>query len=287
MRFRIFFVGIVMGIADLIPGISGGSVAFFSGHYTTFLSSFRNLFKDFFLPFLRGHWKQAFKSESFVFLSPLLLGILVSVFSFSRLLYWGVSDPIYQVYFYAFCLGLILCSSFDAGREVKNWGLSSLAFLLIGVVSAFALSKMEPSSVKEIQGLSWQIIMIGFFATTAMLLPGISGSYILLIFGYYTPLVFALSHPFEWSSWIFLINLCLGIILGFLLSSRLVLWCIRNYPSLSFSWLLGAVVGSVWCFFPNFKNSSENWFGQLFTVFLGIFVFYLFKKIAYKDQIFL
>lgn len=264
-RFRgwiLFFCGICMGVADLIPGISGGTVAFIIGFYQQLLESLKTVNGSSIRLLLTGHGKEFARRVEWKFLLTLLSGILCAFICFANLFHFILSHELYRVYLYALFLGLILASFVFCVRQVPVWNLFTVLALCCGAVIAFLLTQSTPAnevfSVPSSFLYVW-LFICGSFAICALLLPGISGSYILTVLGVYPLVIEALvdfvnagaTFSFNWEAFAILISLGGGILFGAILFARGVSWLLRIYPSLTLATLSGFMMGalqSVWPF---------------------------------------
>ncbi len=255
---HVFLTGFFMGLADLIPGISGGTVAFLSGIYKEFLLALRslNLYALKLLVCLR--FSEFIQKTKIGFLAKLFSGALISIFLFSKLFHKLMMDPTSRIYMQSLFFGLIVGSLQPFQHKMLPVKVSKLFFLIIGGFLAFFLTTwfqgsdfFHLSSYYLVDG-KW--IIGGFLAACVMLLPGISGSFILLILGLYIPLLKALSDlsSFEnvYPSLQILLNLSLGILLGFIFFSRVLLMLLDHFKNVSFSFLLGLMLGSLYVIWP-------------------------------------
>lgn len=224
----IFLVGLCMGAADLLPGISGGSVAFIGGIYPELLSSFEKLSRGQFSKIRRG----------FVF--PLLAGIFFSVAGLSHLLYFLLK--FFPGELYAFFLGVMLVSSRILLKELCYSKRHVWILLVFGVLLTFFQSYFKMMDLsKSLLGIFFASIAGAF----AMILPGISGSYLLCLVNVYPRILFCLSHLVEINSWIVLSIFGLGTLLGLLIASHIVKYLLKNFPQGTLAFLAGALLGGL------------------------------------------
>jgi len=252
---KLFLIGLGMGLADLIPGISGSTIAFITGVYERFLSSLGsfNLRTLFYLFTFR--FKKFNEMAEWRFLSLVIGGMVLSMLSFSRLIHLVIQNEIVSVYLYSLFLGLLISSIRDVNRQIIKWQKRSLVSLLIGALFSFSLlyifSSIETLSYSS-HFFSFRVIFAGFLAISAMLLPGVSGSFVLLLFGVYEPAIISLA-TLDQSSFIFLSNLAFGIGLGLLIFPRFLLHFLQRYKNITISSLLGLMLGSIYAIWP-YKN---------------------------------
>lgn len=323
----LFFCGICMGVADLVPGISGGTIAFILGFYQPLLESLQTLNWSACQSLFKGRWREFSQLVAWRFLLTLLAGIVCAFISFANLLHFILSHEIYRIYLYATFLGLILASFVFCIRQIQEWKRSMIIGLCVGILAAYLLTDttLVPASEGEfaipieintqhvvlrnydssqhlLTGLSSQtlsvllaqgllqdttpvydqqrvlvglvgefvmpyhislfngwLVMCGALAVCALLLPGISGSYILTLLGVYPTVIEALVEflnglvkaSFNLEAFSILWSLSMGIILGALAFARFLSWLLRHYPNQSLALLSGFMIGairSVWPF---------------------------------------
>nr|NGY95955.1 hypothetical protein [Neochlamydia sp. AcF84] len=322
-------LGLCMGTADIIPGISGGTIAFIMGFYEDFLSSLKTFNRLAFKTLLKGHFREFFKLIAWKFLSGLLIGIIVAMLCLAHLVSYLLNHETYRSLLYATFFGLIIAATLLCMSQIKRWTLlsiflftsaASLAFCLtqsssmassptadnlydikidnivsdkplrnydfsthtLKAVPASMLSAMlakgaiPPTTLaynyklatwgpleaflfnSKSKSLDPWIIFCGALAVCAMLLPGISGSYLLSILGMYTRAVGALADfssslkngHFDYPSFLILANLLLGIFLGALFFSRFISWILDKHHDLAIASLTGSMIGAIKAVWP-------------------------------------
>jgi len=232
----IFLRGLAMGAADVVPGVSGGTIAFITGIYERLLDAInsinlrtlRLLFKE----GITAAWKQVDGN----FLAALFAGIVVSLVSLSKILKWCLD--VYPQLLFAFFFGLIIASSIYIIRQVKEWNITSIVGLLIGAVIAYTITVLAPT---EAPNTSWMVFLAGTIAISAMILPGISGSFILLLMGMYR-------HVLNAATGLdigFLLIFIAGCVVGLLSFSHLLSWIFKNYKNTALAILSGFMIGSL------------------------------------------
>ena len=194
-RSILFLKGMAMGISDLIPGISGGTIALLLGIYKNFISSLKSINYKSFIYLIRLDFKKLNNQLNLCFLLPVFFGILLSIFIFSSLISFLLLD--YKILLFSFFFGLIFFSSIRLVSNLKPS--STLDFLTVFVGLVIGLSFFFVSSISTSNSI-FSIFLAGFIAISAMLLPGISGSYILLILGKYEFMLDSISSFFKSSS---------------------------------------------------------------------------------------
>ncbi|MBT4518608.1 MAG: DUF368 domain-containing protein, partial [Halieaceae bacterium] len=185
----IFIRGVLMGAADIVPGVSGGTVAFITGIYGRLLGSLRAFDINCIKRVMQGDIKGAWRHVDGNFLLPLVLGIATSIFTLARGISWVLVN--YPVPLWSFFFGLILASALILLRQIDVWSMDRLICLLLG--SGIALwTALSP--VLGVNAGLWGIFFSGFLAICAMILPGISGSFILVLLGMYGTVLAAVKN---------------------------------------------------------------------------------------------
>ncbi|MEP5765357.1 MAG: DUF368 domain-containing protein [Halieaceae bacterium] len=237
----VFLRGLAMGAADIVPGVSGGTVAFITGIYPRLLHSLRSFDLPALRLLLRGEVALFWQHVNGGFLSLLMAGILLSVISLARLLGWVLvhyPEPLWALFF-----GLILASALMLLRQVPQWRPAELLMLVLGVVVAIAIGLAPRGEFIEGQA---GVFLAGFIAICAMILPGISGSFILLLLGMYGPVLAAVRN-FELA---FLALFATGAACGLLCFSRLLDWLLTRYRAMTVALLTGFLFGSLTVVWP-------------------------------------
>jgi putative membrane protein len=231
-----FFKGVAMGGADIVPGVSGGTIAFITGIYTRLIGAINSLNLKTIRLLFKGEFRNFWNQIDGQFLITLLIGILLSIFSLAKLISFLLQE--YSISVWSFFLGLIIISSFFVGKEVTRWNIGALFSLLLGVIIAFFITDATPSQTPD---ALWFIFLSGAVAICAMILPGISGSFILLIFGKYEAILEAVK-----SLDVIIISVFgLGCVVGILAFSRLISWLLKSYHNLTVALLSGFMIGSL------------------------------------------
>ena len=233
--------GFAMGAADLVPGVSGGTVAFITGIYDELLSTISGLGID----TLKDLYKEGFKlvwiKYNLSFLAVLGMGLISAVIALSGSIHWLQAE--YPTELRAFFFGLVLASAPLLSREVKHKTIRKYSMILLGVLIAVTITSLPPA----VQSDSPLFLTIsGAIAICAMLLPGISGSFILLILGAYTPVITALSN-FD----ILRIGaFAVGALIGLLTFSRILSRILKKHHCTAIALLTGFLLGSLHVLWP-------------------------------------
>jgi len=237
----IFLRGLMMGAADIVPGVSGGTVAFITGIYDTLLGSIRAVDMQFLGKVARLDIRGAWQHVNGGFLLALLLGIGTSIFSLARIISWVLEN--HPVPLWAFFFGLILASALVLLREVENWSAARSLCLLAGLVVAIVIALSPVVSLNV--GLAG-VFLSGFLAICAMILPGISGSFILVLLGMYGTVLLAVKSL----DLVFLAVFAVGAGVGLLCFSRLLYWLLHHFHQATMALLTGFLFGSLVVVWP-------------------------------------
>ena len=234
---KLFFKGIFMGIADAIPGVSGGTIALLLGIYEELIHTISSLNFEQILYLRKNGFKSFWSKINGGFLFSLLLGIGVSLISFVKIS--AILLDKYPLFVWSFFLGLIIATVYVIYKLIEKLNFRNILFVLISIMATLLLSSFSTVEINNI-GLLY-ILFCGIIASSAMILPGISGSLILVILGVYTFLINALNNL----EILIIITFILGAIIGLLGFSRVLKYLFNNYRNITYSIMLGLVIGSI------------------------------------------
>ena len=276
---RVFFCGILMGIADAIPGISGGTIALLLGIYEELIGSISNFNIYLFQNLKKKGIKYCWNKINGNFLLSLISGVLLSLVSFVKI--FSILIQKYPLFIWSFFLGLILATLFVINRNIKKWNIVNFILIFIFAFLTILLSIINPSISENIN--LFYIFICGIIASSAMILPGISGSLILVILGVYTLIINALNNLEYNIILVFLI----GCLIGIINFSKIIKWLFHNYRDYTFSIMLGLVIGSIYTVWPWRKSftddmTNEYIFLSVITTIIGFTVIYTLEKISKK-----
>ena len=249
-----YFKGMAMGAADIVPGVSGGSIALIAGIYQELLDSINSFSIDNLKLLTRFEIKAFFKAVNGAFLLSLLLGILTSIFALSSVITYLMNN--HPIPLWSFFTGLILVSAFLILKEIKRWHLGVILAVLVGAAIAWWVTNLPPTTTPN---AIWFTFVSGSIAICAMILPGISGSFILLILGQYEPILEAVKDRNILKLAVF----AAGCAVGILTFSRVVSWLLRKYHSVTIGLLSGFMLGSInelwpWKVVLSWRTSSSG-----------------------------
>lgn len=244
----LFLKGIAMGAADVVPGVSGGTIAFITGIYERLINSIRSFDLEA-LRLLKGfEIKALWQHINGSFLITLFLGIATSFLSLANLITFLLNNHPIKVW--SFFFGLIIVSALIILREIKKWNFGVIITMLVGIAIAYFITASTPAETPD---APWFMFIAGAVAICAMILPGISGSFILLLFGKYEYVITAVKE-FRIADLIFL---ALGCLVGILSFARLVSWLFKKYHNLTVGLLSGFMIGSLNKVWP-WKDTVET-----------------------------
>lgn len=225
-----------MGAADVVPGVSGGTIAFISGIYEELIDSINKVSLNAFKVLRKEGFVAMWQSINGNFLISLFIGIAISVITLAKLIRHLLETQ--PVLIWAFFFGLVLASIIHVAKQIKKWNLVSVILLIIGAFVAYYITTLVPQTTEISSGY---VFLSGALAICAMILPGISGSYILLLLGMYKPVLDAI-HDKDFK----IIGLLgAGAIVGLLSFSRLLKWLFDHYQNLTLATLTGFIIGSL------------------------------------------
>ncbi len=228
--------GMAMGAADVVPGVSGGTIAFITGIYDRLLNALKSvnpsLLKVLSNEGVAGVWQRM----DGTFLLCVFGGVLTSILSFAHVITWFLA--VYPEMLWAFFFGLILVSGLHMIRQVDRWHAGTIAMLLVGMVIAYAVGVLSPTSL-EPEPLT--LFFAGAVAICAMILPGISGSFILLMMGLYGPVIDAVKNL----DLVVLAIFGTGCVGGLLSFSHVLSWLLKKHRDLALSLLTGLMLGAL------------------------------------------
>lgn len=296
----LFLKGIGMGSADVVPGVSGGTIAFITGIYEELLNSIRSVDGQaigLLLKFkIAGFWQKINGN----FLAAVFGGIIVAVLSLAKLLSYLLAT--HPIQLWSFFFGLIVASTILVGKQVTKWSAGSIVTGLVGIVLAYLITI---TSGAQTTNATWFVFVAGMIAICAMILPGISGSFILVLLGKY---IFILSAVKELKVGIILIFMA-GCLVGILSFSHILSFLLKKYYNLTITFLMGIMIGSLNKVWPwkktittytdrhgkvkplleqsilpgDFQGESYLMYAIIFAI-LGFTLVYLVEKLAPKQE---
>lgn len=228
--------GLAMGAADVVPGVSGGTIAFISGIYEELITTINNVNLSLLKSLKTEGFKVFWKKLNGNFILALLSGIAISIISLAKFISWLMDNE--PIALWSFFFGLVVASIFLMAKEIKKWDLSAISMFLIGAVAAYYITTLPPT--ENVEALPY-LFFSGALAICAMILPGISGAFILVLLGSYKTILDAL-HERDLK---IIITVGLGIVFGLLSFAKLLKWMFTHYKNATLAILTGFILGSL------------------------------------------
>lgn len=246
--------GMAMGIAEVIPGVSGGTIAFITGIYEELINTITSFGPEAYQGYkndgVKGFWK-SINGEFLLFLiGGMVGGIIIGIFGVTYLL------ETYPQPLWGFFFGLIVASAIFIGRQIERWDVKKIAAFIVGVVVAYGITIISPA---EGSLNPFYVFISGMLAISALLLPGISGSFILLLLGMYTiiiPTIKNFLENFDMASLIVIGIFASGCLVGLLGFSRVLNWLFKSYKDVALALLTGFLIGALNKVWP-WRNVTE------------------------------
>ena len=260
MEWRNLYRGFLMGISDLVPGVSGGTIALILGIYDQLLISISGFFsKD---------WK-----KHIGFLLPLGIGMGATIILFSKIISYLLKhyhEPT-QYFFFGLIIGVIPFIS-RQGKARKNFRFKHIVLMLLiatGLAATSFMSPVEPMTITQLTGKNIMIpFLSGWAGSMAMLLPGVSGSFVLLLIGVYASVITAISD----FNLPVIIVVGFGVVCGFIISSKLIRYLLSNFRTGMFAVIMGLIIGSIFVIFPGIPESGTPYVMSIIAIVLGLIV---------------
>ena len=225
-----------MGAADVIPGVSGGTIAFITGIYEELINSIKSINLTAIKLLITGKFAEFWKAVNGTFLLSLFTGIAISIISLAKGLKYLLDH--HPILVWSFFFGLVVASAIYVARTIKNWSFGTIVSGTTGIVIAYFITVITPA---EANTTTWFIFLSGAIAICAMILPGISGSFILVLLGMYKFILEAVGN-FELA---IIFTFLAGAAIGIISFSNILSWLLKKYHNLTIALLAGFMVGSL------------------------------------------
>ncbi len=242
--------GLAMGAADVVPGVSGGTIAFISGIYEELIETIHNIDLGFFKIWKKDGLRNAWKGYNLSFLLAVFSGVFISILSLAKIISWLLTD--YPIMVWSFFFGLVVASIVYVGNQISNWNFKIIFALILASILSYFITIADPVGSPE---STWFLFLAGFVAIIAMILPGISGAFILLLLGAYTSVIGIVTQLGDgittMDSSLFLgafgklLIFGLGAILGLKMFSRVLNWMFKHHKNLTLAVLTGFMIGAL------------------------------------------
>ncbi len=233
-----------MGLANVVPGVSGGTIALLAGVFERFINALKSFDMEALKLLFKGEFREFAKHTDLLFLVVLMSGELISIYTMANLLDYLFTLPNGDIYVWSFFFGLILASVYYIGKTIKKFNFLTIILLIVGAALAYGTSIVAPASEND---NFFYLIFCGAIAICDMLLPGISGSFTLILLGNYKLIMLDAVKNVRFDV---LIPVGLGCGIGFLAFSRFLSWLLKNYWDQTLSILTGFIFGSLIFIWP-------------------------------------
>lgn len=240
--------GMGMGAADVVPGVSGGTIAFLVGIYEELINSIKSVNASSLSLFFTFKWKEFWKAINGNFLLSVVSGIAISLLSLAKVITYLLLT--YPVMVWAFFFGLVLASTYFVSLRIKKWSFPPIVAFLLGAIGAFYITMATPTETPDAY---WFVFLSGAIAICAMILPGISGSFILVLLGKYFFMMDAIQNiriPY-------ILTFISGAGIGIVLFSNVLSFLLRRFHDLTIALLTGFMFGSLNKVWPWKKTLEE------------------------------
>ncbi|WP_123871937.1 DUF368 domain-containing protein [Staphylococcus aureus] len=272
--------GFAMGTSDLVPGVSGGTIALLLGIYNQFIASISGIFSRRFWP-------------SFTFLIPLIIGMLLAMGSLSNLFNYLLSQHHIPTMFFfgGLIIGilpyLLKISNYKTSFTTKHYMMVIAGIAILIVITLMNNGDKHAGETLTLStGLIIKYFIAGMCASSAMLLPGISGSFMLLVFGVYGTVMLAISEvvKLNFTGLPILLAVGFGVLAGFIISSKIIQYFLTHHKLMTFALIIGFVVGSLFAVFPGLPTNIVMWFVSLVVFIIGFIVSLTLGRITAENE---
>ncbi|HDH7025899.1 TPA: DUF368 domain-containing protein [Staphylococcus aureus] len=272
--------GFAMGTSDLVPGVSGGTIALLLGIYNQFIASISGIFSRRFWP-------------SFTFLIPIIIGMLLAMGSLSNLFNYLLSQHHIPTMFFfgGLIIGivpyLLKISNYKTSFTTKHYMMVIAGIAILIVITLMNNGDKHAGETLTLStGLIIKYFIVGMCASSAMLLPGISGSFMLLVFGVYGTVMLAISEvvKLNFTGLPILLAVGFGVLAGFIISSKIIQYFLTHHKLMTFALIIGFVVGSLFAVFPGLPTNIVMWFVSLVVFIIGFIVSLTLGRITAENE---
>ncbi|HBC4952074.1 TPA: DUF368 domain-containing protein [Staphylococcus aureus] len=272
--------GFAMGTSDLVPGVSGGTIALLLGIYNQFIASISGIFSRRFWP-------------SFTFLIPIIIGMLLAMGSLSNLFNYLLSQHHIPTMFFfgGLIIGilpyLLKISNYKTSFTTKHYMMVIAGIAILIVITLMNNGDKHAGETLTLStGLIIKYFIAGMCASSAMLLPGISGSFMLLVFGVYGTVMLAISEvvKLNFIGLPILLAVGFGVLAGFIISSKIIQYFLTHHKLMTFALIIGFVVGSLFAVFSGLPTNIVMWFVSLVVFIIGFIVSLTLGRITAENE---
>ena len=243
VRWQLIAKGFCMGMADLVPGVSGGTMAFILGIYENLLAAIRSFDAIWLKACLKLDFKVAIQRPHFYFILPLLAGLFLAVWFFTHVISLPELIRDYPEHVYGLFFGLIIASIYVLMQELKGFNTGDAITLVLGTIGGLIIVNLVPVETPD---AAWFIFLSGMIAISAMILPGISGSFLLLLLKKYSTIITAVGEL----NLSVIIPFLLGCVFGLVTFSRFLGWLLSTFYQRTLLVIKGILLASLWLLWP-------------------------------------
>ncbi len=246
-----------VGIANIIPGVSGGTIALITGIFERLINAIKSFGLSSLSVLIKGRFKEFAKITDLYFLIALFAGVIIAIVLLARIFDFLFNQ--YPVFIWAFFFGLILASVYFVGKTVENWKLSAISSFIIGTVLAVMFTFLTPAGQNN---SFFYLVLCGVVAVCSMILPGLSGSFVLILMGNYQLVAIDAINNRDINV---LIPVLIGAVGGLVAFSHILAWVFKRYKDQTIAALTGFILGSLGIIWP-WKSPIEELFGNKLKV---------------------
>jgi putative membrane protein len=234
--------GVAVGIANIIPGVSGGTIALITGIFERIINAIKSFDLTAVKLLFSGKWKAFAEKTDIYFLLSLFLGVLLAIVLLAKIFDFLFKN--YPVYIWAYFFGLVLASVYFVGKTIEKWKLNVVVSLLAGTAFAVVISFINPATQND---NFWYLILCGVVAICSMILPGLSGSFVLILMGNYQLVAIDAINNLDLKV---LVPVAIGAVVGLIAFSHVLSWVFKHYKNQTLAVLTGFILGSLNVLWP-------------------------------------
>jgi putative membrane protein len=257
-EYIVYFVkGVAVGVANIIPGVSGGTIALITGIFERLINAIKSFDLKALRLLLKGSWKEFAAKTDLYFLTALFFGVVIAIVSLARIFNFLFLS--YPVYIWSFFFGLIVASVYFVGKTVEKWRVAVYISFVLGTAVALSFTFLTPAFENN---SFLYLVLCGVVAACSMILPGFSGSFVLILMGNYQLVAIEAINNLDLA---ILFPVLIGAVGGLIAFSHLLSWVFKSYKDQAISLLTGFILGSLGVIWP-WKTAIEQSFGDKIKV---------------------
>jgi putative membrane protein len=237
-----FLKGLGVGIANIIPGVSGGTIALITGIFERLINAIKSFDIGAFKLIINGKWKEFAVKTDLYFLLAVFGGVIIAIVVLAKV--FGFLFANYPVFIWAYFFGLVLASIYFVGKRIDRWNVSVVIFLVLGTAIAVVLSFFNPATENE---NTFYLFLCGIVAICSMILPGLSGSFVLILMGNYQLVAIDAINNRDFA---ILLPVAVGAVVGLIAFSHFLSWVFKHFKNQTIAILTGFILGSLTILWP-------------------------------------